>query len=97
MTKAYMLSRWTRRLSRKETAEAFRTSWDKVFDAVEHVLTFGLERRVHPFGIFTVIGDGLASKIVFGCSDMWEPHLKVIREKCSEAPHILDRFTSWRK
>ena len=26
------------------------------------------------------------------CSDMWEPYLKVIREKCSEALHILDRF-----
>jgi len=26
-------------------AEAFRTSWDKVFDAVEHVVTFGLEHR----------------------------------------------------
>jgi transposase len=23
---------------------------------------------------------------------MWEPYLKVIREKCSEALHILDRF-----
>ena len=30
----------------KETAEAFRTSWDKVFDAVEHVVTFGLEHRM---------------------------------------------------
>src|SRR5207247_6861881 len=48
MTKAYMLflARWARRLSWKETAEAFRTSWDKVFDAVEHVVTFGLEHRV---------------------------------------------------
>jgi hypothetical protein len=36
-----------------------------------------------------VIGDELASKIVFVCSDMWEPYLKVIREKCSEARHIL--------
>ena len=38
LTKAYMLflARWARRLSWKETAEAFRTSWDKVFDAVEH-------------------------------------------------------------
>jgi transposase len=43
-------------------------------------------------GILTVIGDELASKIVFVCSDMWEPYLKVIREKCSEALHILDRF-----
>jgi transposase len=138
LTKAYMLflARWARRLSWKETAEAFRTSWDKVFDAVEHVVTFGLEHRVlgqidaigvdeiqyakgHKYltlvyqidldvtrllwvgrertiqsfqGFFTVIGDELASKIVFVCSDMWEPYLKVIREKCSEALHILDRF-----
>ena len=48
LTKAYMLflARWARRLSWKETAEAFRTSRDKVFDAVEHVVTFGLEHRV---------------------------------------------------
>src|SRR5580704_9618444 len=63
LTKACMffLARWARRLSWKETAEAFRTSW-------------------------------VASKIVFVWSDMWEPYLKVIREKCSEALHILDRF-----
>jgi transposase len=44
LTGAYMLflARWARRLSWKETAEAFRPSWDKVFDAVEHVVTFGL-------------------------------------------------------
>jgi len=138
LTKAYMLflARWARRLSWKETAEAFRTSWDKVLDAVEHVVTFGLEHRVlgqidaigvdeiqyangHKYltlvyqidldvtrllwvgrertiesfrGFFTVIGDELASKIVFVCSDMWEPYLTVVREKCSEALHILDRF-----
>ncbi len=138
LTKAYVLflAPWARRLSWKETAEAFRTSWDKVFDAVEHVVTFGLEHRVlgqidaigvdeiqyargHKYltlvyqidldvtrllwvgrertiesfrGFFTVIGDELASKIVFVCSDMWEPYLRVIREKCSEALHILDRF-----
>jgi hypothetical protein len=40
-----VLARWARRLSWKETAEAFRTSWDKVFDAVEHVVTWGLEHR----------------------------------------------------
>ena len=36
LTKAYMLflASWARRLSWKETAAAFRTSWDKVFDAV---------------------------------------------------------------
>jgi transposase len=38
-------ARWARRLSWKETAECFRTSWDKVFDAVEHVVAWGLEHR----------------------------------------------------
>jgi len=138
LTKAYMLllARWARHLSWKETAEAFRTSWEKVCDPVEHVVTFGLEHRMfgqidaigvdeiqyargHKYltlvyqidlgitrllwvgrertiesfqGFFAVIGDEVASKIVFVCSDMWEPCLKVIREKCSEALHILDRF-----
>jgi transposase len=130
------LARWARRLSWKETANAFHTSWEKVFDAVEHVVTFGLEHRklgaidaigvdeiqyakghkyltlvyqidldvtrllwigkertIESFqGFFTTIGDEVASKIVFVCSDMWEPYLKVIREKCSDALHILDRF-----
>jgi transposase len=127
LTKAYMLflARWARRLSWKETAEAFRTSWDKVFDAVEHVVTWGLEHRVlgqidaigvdeiqyargHKYlslvyqidlgvtrllwvgkerttesfqGVFTVIGEEIASKIVFVCSDMWEPYLKVNGEE----------------
>jgi len=138
LTRAYMLflARWARKLSWKETAEAFRTSWEKVFDAVEYVVTFGLEHRVlgqidaigvdeiqyakgHKYltlvyqidlgltrllwvgrertiesfqGFFTMIGDEIASRIVFVCSDMWKPYLKVIREKCSEALHILDRF-----
>ena len=138
LTRAYMLflARWARRLSWKETAEAFRTTLEKVFDAVEHVVTFGLEHRklgaidaigvdeiqyakghkyltlvyqidldvtrllwvgkertIESFqGFFTTIGDEVASKIVFVCSDMWEPYLKVIREKCSDALHILDRF-----
>jgi len=40
------LARWARKLAWKETAEAFRSSWEKVFYAVEHVVTFGLEHRV---------------------------------------------------
>jgi transposase len=138
LTRAYMLflARWARRLSWKETAEAFHTSWDKVFDAVEHVVTWGLEHRTlgqidaigvdeiqyakgHKYltlvyqidigitrllwvgkertiqsfqGFFNAMGQEVISKIAFICSDMWEPYLKVIREKCSEALHILDRF-----
>jgi transposase len=138
LTKAYMLflARWARRLSWKETAESFRTSWDKVRDAVEYVVAWGLEHRTlgpidaigvdeiqyakgHKYltlvyqidlgltrllwigkerttesfqGFFTLIGDELASRIMFVCSDMWQPYLKVIRDKCSQALHILDRF-----
>jgi transposase len=138
VTKAYMLflARWARRLSWKETAQAFRTSWDKVFDAVEHVVTWGLEHRTlgqidaigvdeiqyakgHKYltlvyqidigvarllwvgkertiesfqGFFTTMGQDVVSKIAFVCSDMWKPYLRLIRERCSEALHILDRF-----
>ena len=138
LTKAYMLflARWERKLSWKETAEAFHPSWDKVCDAVEYVVTFGLEHRTlepiraigvdeiqyakgHKYltlvyqidqgltrllwvskertiesfqGFFTLIGEKLASQIEFVCSDMWQPYLDVIRQKCSKALHILDRF-----
>jgi transposase len=138
LTKAYMLflARWARHLSWQEVAAAFRTSWDKVFDAVEHVVTWGLEHRTlgqidaigvdeiqyakgHKYltlvyqidlgitrllwvgkertvesfqGFFTAMGEEVVSQIVFVCSDMWEPYLKLIREKCSECLHILDRF-----
>ena len=137
-TKAHMLflARWARRLSWKETADAFHTSWDKVCDAVEYVVAFGLEHRtlasLHAIGVdeiqyakghkyltlvyqidqdctrllwigkertiesfqgfFSVIGDTLAAQIQFVCSDMWQPYLDVIRQKCSQALHILDRF-----
>ena len=138
LTRAYMLflARWARQLSWKETAAAFHTSWDKVCDAVEYVVGWGLAHRTlesiraigvdeiqyakgHKYltlvyqidqgvtrllwvgkertlasfqGFFTAIGDPLASQIEFVCSDMWQPYLDVIREKCSQALHILDRF-----
>jgi transposase len=119
LTRAYMLflARWARRMSWTETARVFRTSWDKVFDAVEHVVNYGLEHRelgpidaigvdeiqyakghqyltlvyqldlgitrllwvgkertIESFqGFFTAMGKDIISKIVFVCSDMWEP------------------------
>src|SRR5882724_8642504 len=138
LTRAYMLflARWARKLSWKETAEAFHTSWDQVCDAVEYVVGWGLEHRTlekiraigvdeiqyakgHKYltlvyqidqgltrllwvgkertiesfqGFFTVLGEPLAAQIEFVCSDMWQPYLDVIRQKCSQALHILDRF-----
>ncbi len=138
LTKAYMLflARWARKLSWKETAAAFHTTWDKVCHAVQYVVDWGLahrtlspisaigvdeiqyakghkyltlvyqidpdltrllwigqERTVETFqGFFAMLGTELSSNIQFVCSDMWKPYLYVVREKCSQALHILDRF-----
>lgn len=47
ITKAYelFLARWARKLSWKEVAEAFHTSWDSVFRSVKRVVEYGLEHR----------------------------------------------------
>ncbi len=137
-TKAHMLflAHWARKLSWKEVAESFQTTWDRVHDAVEYVVEWGLQRRTlesiyaigvdeiqyakgHKYltlvyqidrecirllwigkertiesfqGFFKVIGEKVASEILFVCSDMWQPYLDVIRQKCAHALHILDRF-----
>lgn len=46
-TKAHMLflAHWARKLSWKETAEAFHASWDKVRDSVQYVVDWGLAHR----------------------------------------------------
>lgn len=60
---------------------------------VTRLLWVGKERTIESFqGFFTAMGQEVVSKICFVCSDMWEPDLKLIRERCSEALHILDRF-----
>ena len=138
MTTAYVLflAHWAKKLSWKETALSFRTSWDKVCQAVEVVVAWGLEHRtlgpIQAIGVdevaygkghkyltlvyqidahctrllwvgkertvktfeefFDMIGADLSGKIEFVCSDMWKPYLRVIRERCSNALNILDRF-----
>jgi transposase len=44
-TFAWFLASWAKRMSWKEVAHAFRTSWDTVFDAVEHAVEWGLQHR----------------------------------------------------
>jgi transposase len=39
------LAHWARKLSWQETAVAFRSTWDKVCQAVEYVVEWGLEHR----------------------------------------------------
>lgn len=47
ITKAYQLflARWARKLSWKETAESFGTSWDTVFRSVKAIVAYGMARR----------------------------------------------------
>lgn len=47
MTISYQvyLARWARRLSWKETADIFKTSWDSIFRAVQYVVDYGLTNR----------------------------------------------------
>lgn len=138
LTTAYMvfLAHWAKKLSWQDTARSFHTSWEKVCQAVEYVVTWGLSQRVlgpiqaigvdeiqyakghkyltlvyqidagmtrllwigkertmESFGqFFDMIGQDLATRIEFVCSDMWRPYLRVIRERCSNALNILDRF-----
>jgi len=42
---AWFLARWARRLSWKEVAETFESSWDKVYRAVRIAVEWGLEHR----------------------------------------------------
>ncbi len=39
------LARWARRLSWRETAEVFQTSWESVYRSVEWIVEWGLEHR----------------------------------------------------
>jgi transposase len=47
MTKSYQgfLARWAKRLSWRETATVFRTSWESVYRAVKWVVDYGLAHR----------------------------------------------------
>ena len=138
LTKAYMLylAHWAGKLSWKETATSFGTTWDQVCHAVEYVVQWGLEHRelgtlraigvdeihigqshkfltlvyqieadcvrllwvgkdrtMHSFEkFFILIGQDLAGKVEFVCSDMWRPYLEIIAKHCPQALNILDRF-----
>jgi len=138
LTKTYMhfLASWAKRLSWKETAVAFHTTWEKVYDSVEWAVEWGLAHRdlsnVLSIGVdevlwqrghkyltvvyqidseckrllwvgkdrtirtllrfFRAFGKERSAQLLFVCSDMWKPYLKVIARKASQAIHVLDRF-----
>lgn len=53
-TYAWFLARWAKRLSWKEVADAFQTTWDNVFRSVKMAVAWGLANR--PLDNITAIG-----------------------------------------
>jgi transposase len=41
---------------------------------------------------FRLLGKTRSAALKYVCSDMWQPYLKVIAKKASQAVHVLDRF-----
>ena len=41
--------------------------------------------------IFILIGQQVAGKVEFACSDMWRPYLEIIAKHCPQALNIVDR------
>lgn len=130
------LAQWARKLSWKETAEAFNATWDDVYRSIKTIVEYGMAHRnldgITAIGVdeiqykhghkyltlvyqidagmrrllyvgrdrkaktllrfFRAFGKERTARIKFVCSDMWKPYLKVIKKKCINALHILDRF-----
>lgn len=129
------LAHWAKKLSWKEVATQFQTTWEQVFSAINYVVLWGLSNRdlsgITAVGVdeicinkghhyatlvyqldgprrllwigqkrtaktllkfFREMGPEVTSGILYVCSDMWKPYLKVIKKKLPNAIHILDRF-----
>ncbi|MFQ5793224.1 MAG: ISL3 family transposase, partial [Acidobacteriota bacterium] len=67
-----------------------------VYQPDEHrkrLLWVGSKRKVKTLlRFFRWLGKPRSSALQFICSDMWNPYLKVIAKKASQAVHVLDRF-----
>ena len=65
----------------------------QIEQGMTRLLWVGKARTVQTFeGFFAMLGQETCAGIEFVCSDMWRPYIRVIREQCSQAVHILDRF-----
>ena len=57
------------------------------------LLWIGGKRRVKTLlGFFRWFGAERTDALLYICSDMWKPYLKVIKKKAANAVHVLDRF-----
>jgi transposase len=59
----------------------------------KRLLWVGKDRTVKTLlKFFREFGKERSSRLLYICSDMWKPYLKVIAKKAAQAIHVLDRF-----
>ena len=65
----------------------------QLYSGCRRLLYVGKKRTVRSLlGFFRELGKSRCAELMYICSDMWKPYLKVIRRKVPQALHILDRF-----
>jgi transposase len=65
----------------------------QIDEGCKRLLWIGRERTEESLrGFFGMLGEDVASRVRFICSDLWKPYLNVIAQHAGQAIHILDRF-----
>jgi transposase len=90
LTKAYMiyLAQWARKLSWKETALSFHTSWEKVHQAVAYVVEWGLLHR--QLGPIQAIG---VDEIAYGKGHQYLTLVYQIESNCTRLLWVGEKRT----
>jgi transposase len=90
LTKAYMiyLAQWARKLSWKETAQSFHTSWEKVHQAVAYVVEWGLLHR--QLGPIQAIG---VDEIAYGKGHQYLTLVYQIESNCTRLLWVGEKRT----
>ena len=71
----------------------FLTVVYQIDEGCRRLLWVGRDRTIKTtLRFFRSFGKQRAASLQFVCSDMWQPYLKVIAKKASQAIHVLDRF-----
>jgi len=59
----------------------------------KRLLWVGKDRTIRTLlRFFRAFGKERSARLLFVCTDMWRPYLRVISKKASQAIHVLDRF-----
>lgn len=78
---------------RKKKGHSFLTLIYQLDVGMRRLLWVGPKRQASTLRAgLAALGSPVVAGVEYVCSDMWQPYLKVIRERLSQALHVLDRF-----